>query len=46
MFQILKLYREHRFEVVAIGNGTACRETEEFFTEFISRTGSTDLAYW
>jgi uncharacterized protein len=28
--------RQHELTVVAIGNGTACRETEEFFAELLS----------
>lgn len=30
------LIRKHRIQVIAIGNGTACRETEEFVAEFIT----------
>ena len=32
----LNLIRQHELTVVAIGNGTACRETEEFFAELLS----------
>ena len=31
----LSFIRQHELTVVAIGNGTACRETEEFFAELI-----------
>lgn len=33
---IEKMVAEHRLDVVAIGNGTACRETEEFIAELIN----------
>jgi len=32
----LSVIRQHELTVVAIGNGTACRETEEFFAELLS----------
>ena len=32
----LALIRQHELTVVAIGNGTACRETEEFFAELLA----------
>ena len=31
----IELIRKHELTVVAIGNGTACRETEDFFAEMI-----------
>jgi uncharacterized protein len=31
-----ELVRKHQVQVIAIGNGTACRETEEFVSELIS----------
>ena len=31
----LELIRKHELTVVAIGNGTACRETEDFFAEML-----------
>jgi uncharacterized protein len=38
------MIRKHNLNVVAIGNGTACRETEELTAELISEQFS-DLAY-
>lgn len=32
-----ELIRKHRVQVIAIGNGTACRETEEFVSELIAK---------
>ncbi|HEV3260460.1 MAG TPA: Tex family protein [Gemmataceae bacterium] len=32
-----ELIRKHQVHVIAIGNGTACRETEEFVSELIGR---------
>ncbi|MGA2254298.1 MAG: Tex-like N-terminal domain-containing protein, partial [Thermoguttaceae bacterium] len=32
----IELIRKHELTVVAIGNGTACRETEDFFAETLS----------
>ncbi len=32
----VELIRKHELTVVAIGNGTACRETEDFFAEMVS----------
>lgn len=34
-----------KFSVIAIGNGTACRETETFVSDFISRNRSREIAY-
>ncbi len=34
---ILKLYKEFKFEIVAIGNGTASRESEEMVASLISK---------
>ena len=31
----IELIRKHELTVVAIGNGTACRETEDFFAEML-----------
>src|SRR5208283_2390387 len=31
----IELIRKHELTVVAIGNGTACRETEDFFAELL-----------
>ncbi|MGL5042841.1 MAG: helix-hairpin-helix domain-containing protein [Culicoidibacterales bacterium] len=31
-----KLYHEHHFSIIAIGNGTASRESEQFIVEWIS----------
>ena len=33
--KVLELIGEHQLTVVVIGNGTACRETEDFFAELI-----------
>lgn len=38
------MLRKHRIEVIAIGNGTACRETEEVVAELISEK-MPELAY-
>lgn len=34
--KLASLIREHRCQVIVIGNGTACRETEELVTELIA----------
>ncbi|MEX2288621.1 MAG: Tex family protein [Planctomycetaceae bacterium] len=34
--KLVELLREYDYPVVAIGNGTACRETEEFVSEIIA----------
>lgn len=34
--KLVSLIREHHCQVIVIGNGTACRETEELVTELIS----------
>ena len=34
--RLIELLREHHIEIVAIGNGTACRETEELIAELIA----------
>lgn len=34
--KIAAMVEEHQLSVVAIGNGTACRDTEEFFAEMIA----------
>jgi uncharacterized protein len=39
-----ELIAKHRVQVVALGNGTGCRETEEFLSELIS-TRLPELAY-
>ena len=31
-----ELVRKHQIQVIAIGNGTACRETEEVVSELIA----------
>jgi uncharacterized protein len=38
--KLLSLISKHRVQVIAIGNGTACRETEEFIAELISEADS------
>jgi uncharacterized protein len=35
-----KLIRKHQTEILAIGNGTACRETEQLVSELIAELGS------
>ncbi|MEN6457898.1 MAG: Tex-like N-terminal domain-containing protein [Thermoguttaceae bacterium] len=35
--KVLELVRQHELTVVVIGNGTACRQTEEFFAELIDK---------
>ena len=35
-----KLVKQHHVELIAIGNGTACRETEQLAKELISRVGT------
>jgi uncharacterized protein len=42
--KLVALAREQNIQVVAIGNGTACRETEELIAEIIGESMS-DLAY-
>jgi len=34
---VLELVQQHQLSVVAIGNGTACRLTEEFFSEMLGK---------
>ncbi len=41
---LLELVREYQIDVVAIGNGTACRETEKLAVEVIAESGK-DLKY-
>lgn len=41
----MQLYNKHKFDVIGIGNGTACRETESLFSQFISKHRNLDLAY-
>jgi uncharacterized protein len=38
------LARKHNVQVIAIGNGTACRETEELVSDLIGRLASPSLA--
>ncbi len=38
--KLLTIIGKHRVQVIAIGNGTACRETEEFVAELINETDS------
>ena len=35
--KVLELIEQHQLTVVAIGNGTACRQTEDFFAELIEK---------
>ncbi len=42
--KIAKLVDKYNLEIVAIGNGTASRETEKFIADFIAKNNST-LAY-
>src|SRR5205814_795028 len=35
-FKIEEMVRRHQVQVIAIGNGTACRETEEIVSEVLS----------
>lgn len=35
---LLKLVKEYKVDIIAVGNGTACRETEELVTEVIAGT--------
>jgi uncharacterized protein len=42
--KLLAMVREHNLQVVAIGNGTACRETEELVAEIIAES-MPELAY-
>lgn len=43
--KIKQLHNKHKFDVIGIGNGTACRETESLFSQFISKYRDLDLAY-
>ncbi|XP_076815956.1 S1 RNA-binding domain-containing protein 1-like isoform X2 [Clavelina lepadiformis] len=45
MGKLRQLYQNHKFEVVGIGNGTACRETEQFISTFIKHVGNPNLVY-
>ena len=42
--KLLDLIRKHGSQVIALGNGTGCRETEEIIADLIS-TSATDVAY-
>ena len=42
---VKKLIRKHRIAVAAIGNGTASRETEEFFVNVLHEMPGEDLSY-
>jgi protein Tex len=42
--KVVDLVARHHLNVIAIGNGTACRETEEFISEIIQKD-LPDLAY-
>lgn len=43
---IVRLIREHRLNAVALGNGTACRETEQLMAEiFASELAEVDIGY-
>lgn len=42
---VKKLVRKHRVQVAAIGNGTASRETEEFFVNVLHEMPGEDLSY-
>jgi len=45
-FQALeRLYQDHPFEIVAIGNGTASRETESFIANWIAQYNRTNVSY-
>jgi uncharacterized protein len=35
--KVLDLLRQHQLTVIVIGNGTACRQTEDFFAELIEK---------
>ncbi len=42
---VKKLVRKHKVQVAAIGNGTASRETEEFFVNVLHEMPGEDLSY-
>ena len=42
--KVLQYHRQYQFQVVVIGNGTACRETEEFIAKLIEEH-QLDLVY-
>ncbi|MBC7087464.1 MAG: RNA-binding transcriptional accessory protein [Tissierellales bacterium] len=42
---LLNLVNEYNVEIIAIGNGTASRETESFVVEFIKKYNLTQLSY-
>jgi len=43
--ELIRLVKKHRVQAVVIGNGTASRETEQFVSEFIKKSGNQDLSY-
>nr|CAB3266554.1 S1 RNA-binding domain-containing protein 1-like [Phallusia mammillata] len=43
--KMLRLYKTHKFQVIAIGNGTGCAEVEKFFARVICETGNPNLLY-
>jgi uncharacterized protein len=44
--QLARLAGEHRVELIAIGNGTASRETDRLGAELIRRHPELELARW
>ena len=43
--KLRRLYLEYTFEVIAIGSGTACRETEVFFAKLLPKLGNPNLSF-
>ncbi|MBO8158209.1 Tex family protein [Thermosyntropha sp.] len=43
--EFIRLVRQYKIDIIAIGNGTASRETEQFVAEFIQENKEYNLAY-
>ncbi|MCM1990095.1 Tex family protein [Oceanirhabdus seepicola] len=43
--KLCKLCKDHNVDIISLGNGTACRESEELISQMISENGLRDLYY-
>ena len=43
--RIRSLYLKYAFEVIAIGSGSGCRETEVFFSKLLQKLGNPNLSF-
>lgn len=42
--KLLSLYREYKFDAIALGNGTASRESESFIDSFLKKNGINNVS--